>query len=810
MNNETQAPDTDLVKLMTKLWASACQDQPERPSCQVINGHFVLTIKGNQGRWAEMTAAAGVPATAAQTQDGDTLTCTWPSHADAIFGPGGLVADLMPGYEMRLPQLHMARMVQRSIEMRQPAVIEAGTGTGKSLAYAAICMAMDKRVTISTSNKALQMQLVRKDIPFLQQIFPGKKLALVQGKNNYACRLKAEDIQAGTYTVGGNLLEWYLSTKDGNIETIPFAVEPEELRKLATDKYCAGKACSRYGDCHYYAAKRERAEADVLVCNHALLALHELYPGAGILPPVDVVVVDEAHKLADYIRNAVGAEAGLDTVRRRIDLAAKHDADIEAADVEATQFFREVLAYVGQSTDREIGVAHEEALAAGLRLAPAMMDLADQVWADGDMPQSGEERRRLVDARSIRVTAAAVNDFSRPTVAGYVRWIEQDDGSLRIRNVPFDVSRWLRKLAGFEMTEVTARDHTHCARCGRTLTAAAVHVLDGLPYDPECVRHMDPFGDADLVELAVWLEQEHPEPGLIHNAPKAVVFTSATLAAPDMSAFLREAGLPYALQMVAASPFDYANNALLYVPSAAAPAPNKDGYKDWLVEEMGRLVKASCGGAFLLFTSYANMRYVSDRLRWEIEQAGLPVFVQGQLPKLEIVKRFLESGNAVLFAVKSFWEGVSIDGQALRLVCIDKLPFEAPSPLNQAQEAALTLWARGQGMTGKAAEWYPFEALRVPRMVIDLKQGTGRLIRTQSDWGVIAILDSRLRAAQYARRLVLPALPPARRVSDLWQVSEFYADRRDQGQRLTTMTPMAQATAVYSQATNIQTDELPF
>ena len=160
---------------------------------------------------------------------------------------------------------------------------------------------------------------------------------------------------------------------------------------------------------------------------------------------------------------------------------------------------------------------------------------------------------------------------------------------------------------------------------------------------------------------------------------------------------------------------------------------------------------------------------------------------------------------------------MSIDGQALRLVCIDKLPFEAPSPLNQAQEAALTLWARGQGMTGKAAEWYPFENLRVPRMVIDLKQGAGRLIRTQSDWGVIAILDSRLRAAQYARRLVLPALPPARRVHDLWQVSDFFAERRENPlgpkgspRRLATMTPLEQVGAVYGPQEQSQEEELPF
>ena len=299
---------------------------------------------------------------------------------------------------------------------------------------------------------------------------------------------------------------------------------------------------------------------------------------------------------------------------------------------------------------------------------------------------------------------------------------------------------------------------------------------------PECIRKADPYGDAVRVELAQWLQMEHkaetatPTPDSMRTP---VIFTSATLAAPDFDAFLRDCGLPYALQMQAESPFNYRDNALLYVPNGASPKPNSDEWQPWMIAEIRRLVACAGGGAFLLFTSYANMQAALDALRGTFERDGLTVLVQGELPKLEIGKRFAADGNAVLFATKSFFEGVSIDGDALRLVVIDKLPFEAPNPLNQAQESALQDYARDVlKLRGNQAEWYPFNAFRVPRMIIEVKQGVGRLIRTATDSGVMAILDSRTRQTQYGRNLVLPSLPPARLVGDVVEVGNWYQARR--------------------------------
>lgn len=647
-----------------------------------------------------------------------------------------------------------------------------------SFSYAAICMAMGKRVVISTSNKALQMQLYRKDIPFLRTLFSGKKVALVQGKANYACRIKAEDNAAGTYTIQGELLDWYVDTQSGNVEEIPFAVEPEVLRGITADAYCAGKHCAHYHDCFYYLSKIARADADILICNHMLLAMHQCFPGAGILPDAEVIIVDEAHKFADYMRNAIGTEFGLNSVEKRLRLAEKYEVETDVADKLKRNFFRAITDRVGDSAERQIGVDSHDVLTDGEKLAEEMMVIAEDIWAMGDMASDPEERRRKVDADQVRNLADSLSFFSKSSRAGFVRWIEQDDGALSCRHVPHDVSEHIARMAGFRQDAAAIIDHTYCSKCGRKLTSDTVAVLEGLPYGPDCIRKVDIMGDAQEAPLTEWLAKASVPPEALAHERTPIIFCSATLAAPDMAAFLRECGLPWALQMVAASPFDYERNALLYVPSAIAPAPGKGGdYDAWLTEEIERLVNASEGGAFLLFTSRKAMQDVSQRLRWGFERQGWPVFVQGSMPKLEITKRFMAAGNGVLFATKSFWEGVSIDGDALRLVVIDKIPFEAPTPLNTAQETALRLWARDQGMSEKEAEWYPFTALRVPKAIIDLKQGSGRLIRTATDWGCIAILDSRLRAAQYARRLVLPALPPAKLTCKMHEVDAFFQDR---------------------------------
>lgn len=775
---------SDLTKTLIQLWQAACIGKPLRDSCRVENGDFVLTVSGNRDNWQTLVKASGVPSTATQEINGDTLTVRWASHADRIFSADGLLSEHLDNYEPRRAQLHMGRMVQRAIEMRQTAVIEAGTGTGKSFAYAAICLAMGLRCVISTSNKALQMQLYRKDIPFLTNtIFPGKKVELVQGKGNYACKNKVEDYQTpGVYAIENpQLREWYTTTKTGNTEEIPFAVDWRELADITADANCLGKMCMFYDACHYYQSKARRGDADVLITNHMLLAMHQLYPGAGILPDVDVIVVDEAHNFAGYVRNATGVEFQTDRIEKLIVEAREYEVITDSADTYTIQFQRELNRMIDDSRDRQIGIPTDKEIVPGLFLSGALSDIADEIWHPADMPSTPGEISIQRFADRLRTIADNVQQMSEPTKPGYVRYIDNSGDVVTLNNTPYDVSEFVGRLAGFRTHSAEQPDHTRCTRCNRELTAATVALLDGKPYGPDCIRHADPYGDAVRVNLSDWLQMDHSAESTTSEDDfrTPVIFTSATLAAPDFDAFLRDSGIPYALQMQAESPFDYAKNALLYVPNGTSPKPNQDDWQAWMIAEIRRLVACAQGGAFLLFTSYANMQAARDALRTTFERDGYTVLVQGELPKLEIGKRFAEDGNAVLFATKSFFEGVSIDGNALRLVVIDKLPFEAPNPLNQAQEAALQDYARDVlGLRGSRAEWYPFNALRVPNMIIDVKQGVGRLIRTATDTGVMAILDSRARSAKYGREMVLPSLPPAQLVGDLYTVGNWYQARR--------------------------------
>jgi len=540
---------SDYTSLMLNLWQSACQDTPKRPSARVVDGHFVLTINGNRDNWAAIVQAAGVPAEAPQTIDGDTLTVRWPSVADQIFGADGLIAQLLPNYEVRLPQLYMARLTQRAIEMGQPAVVEAGTGTGKTFSYAAVCMALGKKVIISTSNKALQMQLIEKDLPFLQRIWPGKKVAVSVGKNNYACRFKCGEY--GEEIKSNELFDWYQRTTTGNVEEIDFAVDYKALKNITVDDDCTGKHCPLYAECFYYRARAALQNADVIVTNHALLCLDQVAEG-HILPPADVVVVDEAHKLPDYMRGAWGAEFTVPQVQRSIALAegfADMDAMGDALDA-LTILERSIALATNNTDDSQVQIHHDEKLNGAVDLTQHLLNLADDVFPEDELPSDPDEIKLAKRATRMRHMAGKVAMMAGPTKDGYVRWIEQSRNGdpAKLMAQPFDVSRWIAQLAGVNVVPATQRpDWTCCERCHRTLTAEKVAILDDKPYGPDCVHYVDAFGDAETVLLADWLALDRTEAPLLTYSAKATVFCSATLAAPDMAHFMTQAGLPQAL-----------------------------------------------------------------------------------------------------------------------------------------------------------------------------------------------------------------------------------------------------------------------
>jgi len=492
---------SELTSKMLRLWESACCDKPIRPSVVVKDGYFVMTITGNRDQWESLCAAACVPSHAEQTNLDDTmLTIRWPSVADQIFGVGGLLSQHLGNYQPRPAQLHMARLVQRSIEMRQPAMIEAGTGTGKSFAYAAVCMAMNKKAVIAAPTLALQMQLYRKDIPFLQTLFPGKKVELAMGKSNYVCKSKTEDQQNGAYKImNRQFIEWYEATPNGNLLEFPLQLSIDEQKAVVVDEDCIGKHCPNYGNCFYYDAKGRRNDADVVITNHSLVALHFLFPQGKLLPSAfDVLVIDEAHQLPDYVRNSLGAEITVASIDRVLRKAAKH-TDIDKAD--KSRFLAEIQEFLIDKEGREIGVNNDRTFLAGVRLGNNMHEIAEEIWSSEDMPSSPEEILISKAANGMRRMADNILVFSGKTQPGEVRFISVTP-ERHIYNVTlFDVSNFIGMIAGYAPKATNSNapakeDYTRCTRCGRTLTAEKVALLDGHPYGPDCIQKVDALGDA--------------------------------------------------------------------------------------------------------------------------------------------------------------------------------------------------------------------------------------------------------------------------------------------------------------------------
>jgi len=687
--------------ILIQLFTDAAKDTPSRDSVRIVKGRWQLQIKGNREKWQSMCESAGVPSDAVQVIEGDTLTLYWWSHADTIFGENGLMANALPGYEVRPGQLHMARLIQRSIEMGEPAVIEAGTGIGKSFAYAAICMAMNKRVIISTSNKALQMQLYTKDIPFLQTLFPGKKMALAQGKSNYVCLENCKDGVSDQ-----RFADWIGTTKTGSVEELTFDLY--DVNKYTVNDECIGKRCDFYDKCFYFAQKAKRNDADVIICNHSLLALNHLFVGAKILPAADVVVVDEAHQLPSYVRNAIGFEYYAGMVSKALRRAYERDRiHTGTAENLLLDFESELVRFIGKYGDRQIAVPDAMVFESGMKLVTELRAVADSIWEDDGDVIDKEDRKKQRRANSLRNLANNMTKVCKEAKEGYVRWIDVE--TPKVINAPFDVGGFIRSMV----------EHTY--------------------------------------ELSVEADEPEDDDQPIQGQP-VYILASATLATPTLKGFKKECGITHGFELIAQSPFDYENNALLYVPNGGTPPPNNPDFLEYMVEEVRQLVCAAKGGVFLLFTSWTNMKYCLDALR-QTFAARFPVYVQGELPKMEIARRFKEDGNAVLFATKSFWEGVDIPGDALRCVVIDKMPFQAQTPLLKAREAH--------------AE-NAFAQISLPEMIIDLKQGAGRLVRRASDRGVIAILDSRIRSKTYGRTVVLKSLPPAKLTHSIALISEFF------------------------------------
>ncbi len=618
----------------------------------------------------------------------------------------------------------MAQAVELALEERRQLIVEAGTGTGKTLAYLMPVIRSGKRVIISTGTKNLQEQLFHKDIPFLEQaLFPDgdRKLSVcyMKGRNNYLCRKKLYDLTGQPALSGLEEIEhyreiaaWEQATHSGDRSELASLPEASALwhKVDARADTCLGQKCSAWDKCFITEMHRRAAESDIIIVNHHLffadLAIKQQAdgaPDAGILPEAGAIVFDEAHELEDV----AGSYFGISVSAARFEELCR---DVEAS-LQRNRMYTAGLSGAIKSLRERSGFFF------------ALLPEGDGRFAFENrrefMEENGDEFLRLQQTLT-RLNSEIENLPSKPEeVFTFARRAEELQVQLNFlmesedRNTVF----WIeRRRTGREKLNVSIQ----------------ATPIDVGPVLRECL----------------WSKLE------------SSVLTSATLAVGGGFEYIRRRlGIEHARELVLASHFDYPNQALLYVPPDL-PDPRTPQFAARAAERIRRLLEITRGRAFVLFTSYAQMRDVYQRLLGEV---GFPMLLQGDAPKNALLEEFRLTPNCVLFATASFWQGVDVQGEQLSCVIIDRLPFAVPSdPVVAARVKAID--AEG----GNA-----FFEYQVPAAVITLKQGFGRLIRSLHDRGLLALLDNRILKKQYGRVFV-ESLPNYRRTTDLGMVEGWF------------------------------------
>ncbi len=645
----------------------------------------------------------------------------------AFFGTGGALASAMDDYELRPGQLEMADVVKHAILEERPALIEAPTGTGKSIAYLLPAVLSERTVVVATANKSLQDQLFRKDIPFLRKVLDRPiEAVVVKGRANYVCSLKWEkeavERSRLTFLDGEDeqvayLRKWLPDTESGDVDDLPFVLKNDlRPRVVSFPDDCIGRNCAHFDDNCFVNTMREKArQAQVIITNHHLLlnALELGEMGQAILPAADVYIVDEAHQLENTATSVFEVETS-DYALEQLLAGAVFKAHLEN-DLLDELLWHNRLAFseVERMSEQKVfRIDHEleemKKVAASLRKLQDDMRQAhpyERPEQDGHPPLSPEESE---DKANYDLAVTGLGSLAAKLQA--VATSARDDVTVR----------YAEKVSGARHLKL----RIHAA-----------------PVDParELSRHL-------FVEEG-----------------RTVICTSATLATDgNFEHFKSRCGVSeLPLELVADATFDYTQQALLYQP--ALPPFNwraKDPFYDAVAIELDRLLNVSRGRALCLFTSWSGLQQAYDRL----EGVAWPLQAQGQLPRNALLDWFRETPHSVLLATKSFWEGVDLPGDDLSLVVLDKLPFPTPSdPLHDARMKALEEVENGSS----------FRNYMVPLMTLSLKQGFGRLIRRTADRGVVAILDERLSSKGYGKQ-ARRDLPPAEFSRNFRSVYQFY------------------------------------
>jgi len=616
-----------------------------------------------------------------------------------IFAPGGLLERCMiGGYEHRPGQLEMAEAVHDAFEKRHHVVVEAGTGTGKTLAYLIPAICSGRRVVISTATKSLQEQLYQKDIPFLQKHFaPNLKVAVMKGRSNFLCHARVHQM-ADQPTLKGideidvfrQIREWSQLTETGDRSELTFLSDDSDLwtRLDARREICTGQKCDHFNKCFVTAMHQRAKEADLIIVNHHLffadLALKDDDFG-GILPEYSAVIFDEAHEIEDVASDYFGRQI---SNYRFEELARDADQSLRLLKLGSPAILRRIQRIREKNraffdsfpprdgrfpfarNERDAFIEqHREAYDS---LLIALKGLETEFAA---MPQKPEELLRIA-RRSFELRQEIAFLFES-NEKNYVYWYERRNKGVFLTATPIDVSQLLRQ------------------------------------------RLFEPFD--------------------------TVILTSATLTVGGRFEFIRQRlGVDHVKERTLPPEFDYAKQALLYLPDKI-PDVRAPGFPARATDEIVQLLEHSQGRAFCLFTSYGQMNDLFERVRTRV---GFPLLLQGTAPRSALLERFKNTPGSVLFATSSFWQGVDVPGEQLSCVIVDRLPFAVPSdPIVAARVRALQDDGRN-----------PFAEFQVPQAVLSLKQGFGRLIRTKTDRGVLALLDTRIQRMPYGK-IFLESLP---------------------------------------------------
>jgi ATP-dependent DNA helicase DinG len=668
-----------------------------------------------------------------------------------LLGPGGPLAHAFPGYEERAGQLDMADAVERALAEDRTLLCEAGTGTGKTLAYLVPAILSGRKVVISTATKALQEQIITQDLPLIAaHLGLEPEAALGKGLGNYLCRRRFEELRgsAGALADAGIrrslplLEEWVKDTETGDVAELTTLAEGDPIWREASSssETRIGASCAYHETCFVTRMKRDLEQARVVVVNHHLFfadlavkgaAEGRGFAGAGALPPYDAVIFDEAHELEGVATDFFGVRvsgARVEAMLRDADrafvatgLAEKTRARGEGTALtgivrEAADAFFAQLARFAAAGEGRVTLARD-AWSGALQDAYHRLDSTLEALSGYASTSSKDEAVKLTAQRAteLRADAARIADPHK----NQVTWVEVRQRSVSVGASPIDVGDLFRE------------------------------------------RVVERVGAVVLTSATLTTPAKDRSPGGRETGRGPV------LSARGPFAFLRgRMGLAEAVEvpvdeLAVPSPFDYPSAAILYTPRDL-PEANDAAFVPRASLRVAELVAITGGGAFVLCTSVRSMRAIAAELRGKIKR---PPLVQGDAPKLMLLRRFRAEGDAVLCATMSFWEGVDVPGDALRLVIIDKIPFSVPTdPVVAARCRAL-----------EEAGDNPFLAYSVPEAAITLKQGFGRLIRARTDRGIVAILDRRIRTRGYGAAL-LSALPPARRTDRLEDVSAFWAE----------------------------------